>query len=167
MREQPPPALAPPPPPQPGDEDAEGLNWEMTSMLSALPLQYSYSDSAPDLHPSQGPACPAAAPGPALAEPGQPASDLAPVHSDGCGGVPQGVLHSAAAADGRPALQESCTATSPARSLEAAHVDTQEQTQGRGADEPKRGSKDAGAACIAAYSHGTMVESRAQPAMAV
>ena len=167
MREQQPPALVPPPPPQPGDEDAEGLNWEMTSMLSALPLQYSYSDSAPDLHPSQGPACPASAPAPALAEPGQPTSELAPGRSDGCGGVSQGVLSSAAAADGRPALQGGCTATSPARSLEAAPVNAQEQTQGRGVEEPKRGSKDAGAARIAAYSHGTMVESRSQPAVAV
>ena len=167
MREQQPPALAPPPPPQPGDEDAEGLNWEMTSMLSALPLQYSYSDSAPDLLPSQGTACPASAPAPALAEPGQPTSELAPGHSDACGGVSQGVLPSADGADGRPALRGGCTATSPARSLEAARVDAREQKQGRGAEEAKRGSKDMGAARIAAYSHGTMVESCAQPAMAV
>ena len=55
MREQEPPALALRPPADAGDEDAEGLNWELTSLLSALPIQYSYSDSAPDLSPCAAP----------------------------------------------------------------------------------------------------------------
>lgn len=68
MREQEPPALAPRPPADAGDEDAEGLNWELTSLLSALPIQYSYSDSAPDLSPRAAPivTLPAGAAGPDL-----------------------------------------------------------------------------------------------------
>ncbi|KAK9842363.1 hypothetical protein WJX81_008610 [Elliptochloris bilobata] len=63
VREQEPPALALPPPAEMGDENAEGLNWELTSMLSALPIQYSYSDSEPLLYSTQGLAEPALAPG--------------------------------------------------------------------------------------------------------
>ena len=68
MREQEPPALTPRPPADAGDEDAEGLNWELTSLLSALPIQYSYSDSAPDLSPRAAPivTLPAGAAGPGL-----------------------------------------------------------------------------------------------------
>ena len=160
MREQQPPALAPPPPLQPGVEDAEGLNWEMTSMLSALPIQYSYSDSAPDLHPSQGLARPAPA----------TALELLSGPSEESGGVLSGGLPTpaaAAAAHGTPALPGGDTAPPSARSPEAAPVVVREQPRASAAAEPKRNSKDAGAAHIAAYSHGTMVDSHSQPAVAV
>jgi len=83
VREQTPPELVPPPP---GTDDAEDLNWEFTSMLSALPIQYSYSDSAPDLLPGSGA-------GRAAAEDGAPAG-ARPAHDDECLS-PQGEASSA------------------------------------------------------------------------
>jgi len=83
VREQTPPELVPPPP---GNDDAEDLNWEFTSMLSALPIQYSYSDSAPDLLPSNGA-------GRAAAEDGAPAG-AGPAHDGECR-VPRGEAASA------------------------------------------------------------------------